>query len=229
MRTLLSESNFFKSAGLSVILTVMSIGRLVHTGNPLGMYIPMTFAAMMLVSGPVIGWGRHAGMPGIYSDRLTLLKGAAIAVALSLIALPVHLYWLDSFLQPALLSAEHGALEELSYPSTDSARISLVLWSAGFQVMFMQAAPMSIMGRLTGRRSAAVGLCLALCAYVVYRQITEAGIRDCIPLFMVSALVSTTAGCVVFARFGLVPTMLLAGGMDVHVFFTATRAAGTGL
>jgi len=114
----------------------------------------------------------------------------------------------------------------LSYPSTASARISLVLWSAGFQVMVLQAAPMSIFGRLSGRRSAAVGLCLALRAYVASRQIAEAGITDCIPLFVVSALASTAAGCVVFARFGLAPTMLLAGGMDLHVFFTAPRSAG---
>ena len=65
MRILLSESNLFKSAGLSAILTVMSVGRLVQAGRPLGMYIPMTFVAMMLASGPVTAWGRHAGMPGI--------------------------------------------------------------------------------------------------------------------------------------------------------------------
>jgi len=79
MRDYLSESNLFKAAGLAALLTVMSLGRLVQAGVPLGLYVPATFVVMTLVSGAVTAWGRHAGMPGIVTGRRTLLRGLAVA------------------------------------------------------------------------------------------------------------------------------------------------------
>ena len=219
MRDYLSESNLVKAAGLAVVLTVMSLGRLIEARQPLGLYIPATFVAMTLIAGAVTAWGQRAGMPGIVTDRRTFLRGAAVAAGLSLLALPLYLFVLDPLLKTALLTSRHRTIVELSYPSTWEGRLSLVLWSAGFQALFLQAAPMSLFARLTGRRSAAVGLCLALRAYVSYRQVASAGVADGVPLLFVSALVTTAAGCVVFARFGLAPAMLFAAGLDLHVFF----------
>jgi len=140
---------------------------------------------------------------------------------LSLLALPLYVFWLDPILSAALQGAPRRSLMALSYPSTVTGRLSLVLWSAGFQTMFLQAAPMSLFGRLTERRSVAVGLCMALRAYVACRQMAEAGLPGGMSFFVASVLVTSAVGCVVFARFGFVPSMLFAAGLDLHVFFVA--------
>jgi|GEM_PF-1871628 len=222
MRNFVSESNLFKAMGLATVLTIMSAGRLVQAAKPLGLFLPLTFVIMTFVSGAVTAWGRYAGMPGIMTNRRTLMRGAVFAVVLSLLALPVYVFWLDLPLRNTLLSMTRSPIAELSYPSTLTGCFSLVLWSAGFQTMFLEAAPMSLFARLTRRRSIAVALCAAMRTYIAYRQITEAGITNHLPLFIFPALVSTTAGCILFARFGLVPAMLLSAGLDIHVFFLVT-------
>lgn len=78
---------------------------------------------------------------------------------------------------------------------------------------------MSVATRLTRRRSIAVGICVAFRAYVVYRQIIHGGITDSVTLFAVLALAGATVQCLMFAAFGLIPAMVLAGGMDLHLFF----------
>ena len=113
MRDYLSESNLVKAAGLAVVLTVMSLGRLIEARQPLGLYIPATFVAMTLIAGAVTAWGQRAGMPGIVTDRRTFLRGAAVAAGLSLLALPLYLFVLDPLLKTALLTSRHRTIVEL--------------------------------------------------------------------------------------------------------------------
>lgn len=218
MRDYLTDSNLVRSAGLSAVLTLMSAGRLLQGDLPFIEYVILTFLVMILISGAVWAWGRSAGMPGIVTDRQTLVTGVAIAVVVSLVMLPIRICWLDRLAHRLLQGAGNQAFVELSYPSSWSGRLALVLWSAGFQVMFLQAAPMSLFTRVTGRPVVAAGLCIALRAYVVYRQMAEAGIMEGAWLFMVPATAGVAVGCFLFARYGLVPAMLFAGGTDLHVF-----------
>jgi len=219
MRTFLSEENLKKAAVMAVVVTVMSVGRLVQAGVPMAFFLTATFFSMMLVCGVVAAWSATAGMPGMVADRQTLWRGLAIAAALMVVMIPVRLFWLNPILHGALLNAQSSELARLSYPETTAGRVSLLLWSAGFQFLCMQAAPMSIAARLTGRRSVAVGICVAFRAYVVYRQILAGGITDGVTLFVALALIGATVQCMMFATFGLIPAMVLAGGMDLHLFF----------
>jgi hypothetical protein len=224
MRDFLTETNLIRATGLSAILTLMTMGRLVHSEKPFAIYIGLTFALMAFVCGAVTAWGGRGGMPGIITNSQTLLRGLAVAATVSLVLLPVQLLWLDPSFRNALVNPESVARMELAYPSTANGCLSLVLWSAGFQMMFLQAAPMSFFVRLTGSQSWALGLCVALRALVSYLQIDVAGVTEHAALFTVWAMVTTGVGCLVFARFGLAPTMLLAAGLDLNVFFLPSSA-----
>ena len=221
MRDYFAESNLPRAAALAAILTLMSVGRLVEGGKPLALFIPTTFAAMVFVSAAVTAWGRRAGMAGIATARRTFLRGATVAVALSLIALPIYAFWLDPVLRRGVLGATRSGMPELTYPSSLSGCISLLLWSAGFQVMFLQAAPMALFARLTGRASVSVVLCMAFRTYVTYRQVADAGMTEGLLPLAIAAVLTTGFGYIVFARFGLAPSMLLAAGLDLHVFLPA--------
>ncbi len=216
MRDFLSESNLRKAVPLAAILTLMTIGRLVQGGRPLAYYLPMTFLVTTLMAGAVTAWGQCAGMPGFRTDRRTFAMGAAVAAGLSLLALPLSLFWLDPILKPALQRASPAAFA-LTYPPTVGGCLALLLWSTGFQTLFLQAAPMSLFARLTGRRAVAVSLCVALRIFVTHLQTAEVGMAAESGLLAASAAVATAAGCIVFARFGLAPAMLLAAGLDLHV------------
>lgn len=224
MRVYLSETNLVKAAILAAVVILLSVPRLVQCGEPLILYLPATFAAMLLVGGAVTAWGRSAGMPGIATDRRTLGAGAAAAAALTIVALPAQVFWLDPLLRRAMGAALAPSTAALSYPATIGGCLALLLWSAGFQTIFLQAAPMSFFIRLTGRPLVALSLCLALRVYVTHRQVLLSGMTDAIAALVALSAAATLAGCILFYRFGLAPAMLLAAGLNLHLFFT--RSAG---
>jgi hypothetical protein len=219
MRDYVSLPNLYKAAGLAALVTVMSIGRLIQADVWLGMYVPMTFMSMLFVGGAVTAWGRSAGMAGIATDRATLGQGIGVAAFLVLVALPIYVLWLDPMLQRALLETGRSDLLEMSYPSTTRGRLAMLLWSAGFQALFFVAAPMSYFARLTRSVWLSIAFCLAVRGFLVFRQMVESGIVDGAPYFVSSALASTFLACLVFARYGLIPTMLFAAGLDLRAFF----------
>jgi hypothetical protein len=222
MRDLLSEDNLVKSAGLSAVLTLMSVGRLVQSGKSLVFYVPITFLVLIFVSGAVTAWGRCAGMPGIITERQTFRRGIGVAVVLSLIFNVIFIFWLNTIMREALLNAENSVAAELLLPATMGGRLALLLWAASFQVMFLQAAPMSLFARLSGARNVAIGLCLAFRAFIAYLQIDVIGINEHIPLVVISMLLISLTECMVFAKYGLAPTIFLAAGINLHIFFIPT-------
>jgi len=219
MRTFLSTSNLYKAAGLAALITVMATGRIAAGGKNLSLYVPMAFLTMMFIAGAVTAWGRLAGMPGIVTDRAHFLQGALLATAASILALPVHLWWLDPLIRNTLLTTGNHTMLDMAYPSTIGGRLALVLWSAGFQTIFLVAAPMALFARLTDRRTLAVGLCLILRVYVTHQQIDAGGITDSVPLIYLVSLSATTITCILFGWFGMAPAMLFAAGLDLHIFF----------
>jgi hypothetical protein len=135
--------------------------------------------------------------------------------------MPLRYFWLDPILRRSLETARNSSLLEMQFPSTTTGRISLVLWTSGFQLMFLVAAPLSLFARLVNRRVVAIALCIALRSYIASRQAAIGGISEGGAFFVLAAVTATAAECLVFTRFGLVPTMLLAAGLDTHVFFPA--------
>jgi hypothetical protein len=218
MRTFLPMPNLYRAMGMAVVVTGMSAPRIVQAGIEPRILIPASFLLMTFVCGAVTAWGTSAGMPGIVTDRRTFLQGALVAVALTLIILPIQILWTDPVIYKALLECSKPAAADLAFPPTQEGRVALLLWAAGFQVMFLQAAPMSLFARLTNRRYLALGLCLLFRVYVAHRQIADVGMADAVPLFLLSNILCAAAGCLLFARFGLAPTILFAAGLDLHLF-----------
>lgn len=217
MREFASETNLLRAAGLAALVTTLSLGRLVDTGRPLHLFAPALFLLLLFLCGAVTAWGKRADMAGIATDRATLLRGAAVAAAIALVALPVRMLWIDPVLRAALAATGDGRLLALHYPSTASGRTALLLWSAGFQSMFLVAAPMSLFARLTNRRGASLALCLACRAFLAAKQAGLASLAAEGTPFMLAAVASNAAACLVFAWYGLLPAMLLAAGLELHV------------
>ncbi len=219
MRVFASESNLIKASVLAAVVTVISVGRLVEGGKSLGLFVPAIFLLMTFIAGAVTAWGQKADMAGIVTSRQVLIRGIVIAALISAVALPAHIFWLDPVLRNALAGAKNPSLLELSFPPTNTGRISLVLWMAGFQVMFLVAAPMSLFARLTNRQSVSFALCIALRAYLTSRQVALHGVGENGALLVLVSVCENAAQCFVFARNGLAPAMLLAAGLQAHVFF----------
>lgn len=220
MTRFLSDSNQLKAAALAAVVTVLSLGRLIESGRPLPVFVPMAFLLMMFSAGAVTAWGRCAQMPGIRTERKTLMRGAAAAAALSLLALPVYLCWLDPLMRGALAASANRELLTLSYPPTPGGRFALLLWAAGFQTLLLVAAPMSVLARLGNRQAVAVLLCVVLRALLAAKQVGAAALPHG-AVFVGAAAACTAAGGLVFARFGLAPAMLLGAGLDLRLFFQA--------
>jgi hypothetical protein len=87
--------------------------------------------------------------------------------------------------------------------------------------MFMQLAPMSFFARLVNRQSIALALSLVFRAYVAHHQLAGASLAGMEPILCLSTLLATGAGCLVFARFGLAPTIFLSVGLNLHLLLGA--------
>ena len=220
MREFLSVRNFFKASALAAIVTLMSIGRLNQGGMSLATFVPLTFSVLTFICGAVTAWGHCAGMPGLVTDRRTLLQGSAVALIIAMVILPLRLLWLDDIIRKALLSAGERSYYELSYPSTLRGSLKLIMWSAGFHLLFTQAAPMSFFARLTNSRTISVALCMALHTYIMYTQVVVAGMTEIVPLFIFATLAQGLIACLIFGVYGLIPTVVLAIGTDLHLLFS---------
>lgn len=221
MRDYLSMSNVPRAAALSALVTVMAVGRLVEGQRPLALFIPVTFCAMMFVGGAVTAWGRHANPAGLFPGGRTLRNGLLLAVLLALLALPIHVYWLDPLFRSLLSGVADSSLARLAYPHTLHGALASMLWAAGFHTLFFVAAPMSLFARLTHRPAVALALTCALRAYVMHRQLATAGLLADYPVFLIPALAATAAGGFLFARYGLAPAMVLAAGIDARLLLYA--------
>lgn len=222
MRTYLSMPNFLRALVLGLVATVMSVPRLIQGGLPLGLYVPATLVGMMLVSGAATAWSDRGGMCGIFPARRRMLVGVGIAVLVSAMATPVVHLWVDPSVRKALLATGNAQVMALRYPATVGGCLAVILWSASFETLFFQAATVSFFARLTSRQSIAIVLAVALRLCVSLHQMTELGVVDAVPLMLVSTAVMATVACILFARTGLIATMVLGAGLDLHLFLSRT-------
>jgi hypothetical protein len=222
MRDYCNMPNLFRAALLSAVVTPLSVGRIVHGSLLLRITLPQAvmacFCALTLVCAAVTAWGQKAGMPGIVTDRRTFLRGTGLALLLALAALPVFRYVLDPLLGGVLAASGNDAALEMNYPSTLAGQVALLCWMAGFQTLFVCAAPMSLFARLTGRRDFALALCMALGVYLVYLKVTDLGMQEHLLLFAIPSLLGCGFACFLFSRFGLAPTMILVAAMNLRLF-----------
>jgi hypothetical protein len=219
MRTFISTANLKQAVGLAAAITVMSVARILQAGAMPSLQIPAAFLSLIFICGAVTAWGASAGMPGIMTDRKTLVQGTLVAICLSLIALPIQIFWTVPFICKSLLASAKPSLAALMFPAAAGSQIALLLWAVGFQTMFMQAAPMSFFARLVNRQSIALALCVIFRAYVSHHQLEGANLASMEPILFLSPLLATGTGCLVFARFGLAPTILLSIGLNLHLLF----------
>ncbi len=217
MRTYFMTSNFVVAAIMSAIVTLLSVGRLLQSEMPLFTGVVMLFICMTLVCAAVTAWGARAGMAGAWTDGRTLRQGLLAAMTLSLALWPIYLLGLDPRLRAILADAESHEMLRLAFPSTTGTCVALILWATGFQTLFLQAAPMSLAARLTGHRFAALGLCLLFRLYLAHRQVVEAGLADHMTFLMALPAAIGLIGCLLFARFGLLPAMCFVAVLNARL------------
>ncbi|MFO7870388.1 MAG: hypothetical protein R6V03_03035 [Kiritimatiellia bacterium] len=219
MREYLSLSNLRRALPVAGAVTMLSIPRILQGNLPVVLYTIAAFLSLILLSGAATAWGRKGGMAGLFPERRRMLFGVMLGAGLAVLVLPLYLAWVDPALHRAVTAAENPEVLRLRYPATTGGRFALVLWTAGFEIMFFQAFLMSFAARLTGRQSIAIACSVALRLYVTHLGLMEAGVSGEYPLFMTSAGVSALACAVLFARFGFPASAVFSAGTSLHVFF----------
>lgn len=209
MRSYLKYSNLSQAITLGGCVTLMSIPRLDQGGTPQWLYVAIAFLCLTLVAGAATAWGSCGGLVGLFpvGRRLAIGLGAALIGGLALF--PVYTQWLDPWLKEALMHAGDADRLQLQFPDTLWKQVAVVLWIAGFQVLFFNAAAMSFFCRLTGRISVAIALAVALRVCVSYIQFASISMDNTLPFHVVHGLTCAIA-CLLFARAGLLPTSLFA-------------------
>jgi len=218
MHTYLSFSNFGRALILATGVTLLSVPRIVQGALPLDLYIPAALIGMILVAGAATAWSREAGMAGLFPHWRLMVTGVGIAVMISLLAVPIQHAWIDPRTKTALAATGNAHLMALRYPGTMGGCVTVMLWSASFETVFFYAATLSFFARLTNRLWVAVALTVALRLFVSMQQMSGTGVFDAIVLMLVATGVVATAACLLFAGTGLIPTMMLAAGLDLHLF-----------
>jgi hypothetical protein len=144
--------------------------------------------------------------PGLWAG---LILGFAMGVI-------YHLY-LDPVLRTALASTSGPKALSLRYPLSLTGGLALILWVAGFETMFFQAGSLSFFSRLTPHAWLAIVGAVSFRTMVTSLQISQAGVVDAFPLFLVQAAATSTVACILFARAGLPAAMLFAATVTAHV------------
>jgi hypothetical protein len=219
MRRYLSETNLIKAGALALVMTVMSVPRIQHWGVPLSAYIPAALFAMILISGAATAWGADGGMVGLFPETRRIAAGTAVAVVLVALALPLQLLYLNPMLREGLVATGNAAALRLRFPDSTWGKLGLLLWSAGFEIMFLQAALISFLARLLHNRWRALGVAFLLLVLIAHTIISPLNLGGLTTALVLGGAAMYTTGCWLFSAFGLIPTMLYAGGLTVHHFF----------
>jgi hypothetical protein len=219
VREYTKPENIAFSALIGAILTMMAMPRITGSGYPLAVYLPATFIAMFLISGAAVAWGKSAGMNGFYPPLSRQFIGVCIAVLISAAAAFIRHFWIDPVLHSYLAAVGKKHLISAVFPSLMEARINLMLWSASFENMFCHAAPVAFFGRLSQSRWIAIGLTVAFRFFIVSKRLSDAQFTSGTLLIASMAGAGAFMCATMFSFFGLMPSMVLAAGLTLHVFF----------
>ena len=219
MRDYLSLGNLWKAVLLGAAVTLMSIPRIIQGGMPVAPFAMLALFGMTLISGAATAWGEKGGMCGLFPGWRRTGIGLGLAALLTIIAAPISCLWLDPRLYGAIEATGDTKALTLAYPDTAAGKIASVLWSGGFHVMFFVIAGMSFLARLTGKATVSIAIIVVFRVAVGLYKAQEAGMTDHVSLLLLLSAVQTACSCLLFARTGLLPTMVFAMGMETHLFF----------
>lgn len=203
MRDLLSESNLRKALGLSALATAASVPRILHGGLNPWFYVPAAFVSLTLIAGMASAWDRRAGLAGLWPDPRRRWGGAVVAALAGLALVPVALK-LDPAVRAAFAGGSNPTTLALQYPGSAAGVLALILWSAGFELLFFVAAPAAFFGRLLNRKWIAIAGPVVLRVVVAHHQLVNGNITGAVPLILTATGVFSGIACLLFAQFGLV-------------------------
>ncbi len=147
MRDYLQLANLRRAAVVGFMVTMLAVPRLMMAGVDLAVYIPACLATMMLVAGAPTAWGHYGGLPGLFPRWARVKRGMTAAVLFALIMFPFALR-MDALRWELL---EVGQIEHwrvMPPPTTAADIVALLLWRAGFEALFFQAATICLLARL---------------------------------------------------------------------------------
>ena len=207
MRTYLTIHNLRRATVLGCAVAVMSIPRILEGGIYFGFRIFSLFPLLIIIAGAVTAWGNCGGMVGPFPGRNPSYRGLGIAIVAALILVPV-LFAFDSGVlrQLAENKGPDSLLVRLAFPTDVRGCLAIVLWSAGFDTLFFKGATMSFLARLTKRQSVAVVGSVLFSVAITSSKFTHMGMALS-GLGIVTAAVTSIAGCLIYARGGLIPAM----------------------
>ena len=220
MREYLSESNLVKAVGLGSIMAVMAAPRILASGMHARLLLPAAMMAMTLTCGAATAWGKSAGMVGVFPKKRRLFLGIGLGLLAAALLMPVKLMYLAPMLKGALIR-ESSARLAMQFPSTAWGCMGAILWVAGFETIFLCAAPMSFWARISNRIWVAIILTCGLKLMVGALTLSDLDLP--IAPMLIGAVTVSCVSSFLFARWGLPATMAFTGGLNAHLFLMMDR------
>ena len=165
----LSLSNLRDALALGLLVTAMALPRLQLTGHASLLFVGTSFLGMTLMAGAATAWGSAAGMRGCWPGLRRSLWGALAGLVTGLV-LAVIFVKVDLPLRHALSGDVHASAMAMAFPPDAPSRWAALLWVAGLETLFFQAAPTSFFARLTGVRGVSVAASALLRGFVAFEQ-----------------------------------------------------------
>ena len=221
MRAYLQSSNLVKAMGLGGGVTVMALPRLLQGGDPAWLYVVIAFLCLTLVAGAATAWGSSAGMVGLFPRGRRRVAGLVAGGVAGVVLLPFLVLWFDPWLREALVCAGDATRVGFQFPDTAWTQVAIVLWAAGFQVLFFEAATMSFFCRLTRRWLIALTLAVAFRVFVGHLQLEGVPVGSP-PAFFFMHGVTSAIGCILFSCGGLPSASLFAAVLAARHFWAGS-------
>ncbi|MDA0991967.1 MAG: hypothetical protein O3A51_14600 [Verrucomicrobia bacterium] len=215
MRTYISLPNLARAVVLGGGMTLLSIPRLLQGSLSPVLYVATALLCLTMLAGMMTAWSAAGGMTGFWPGARRRWVGCGVAVLLGAMLVPLLTQWLDPMIKQALIASGHTERLQLQFPETRWQQAALILWVAGFQVLFFTASAMSLFSRLTKRWPMALVLAVILRLSVAHVQFDNIPIASMGPIYGMHA-VSTAISCTLFARAGLLPAILFALVLSLH-------------
>ena len=219
MRDYVALDNLWRASLLGALCTVMAVPRIILADMDVWVFVPAAFLCMTLCAGAATAWEGRGGMVGLFPDGKIMGIGLAIAVVLAGGVSLAYWLWLDDVVIRAIESGHDPKLMELRYPSTVAGCLALILWTAGFETLFLKASALSFVSRLTGRYWLSVLFAALLQAGLAAKMCSVAGITEFVSVIVLCAIVGSVVGSMLFCKFGLLPAMVFAGGSDLYLLW----------
>lgn len=221
MREYLALSNLVKALLLGGIAAAMAMPRIVQAGmNPVLGGVT-AFVAMTMIGGMVSAWNKKAGMAGLFPAWQKCLGGVAVALVAGCCVSVLSLYVIDPVVKHVFSVTGNGKSLELMFPDSTKECVGLLLWSAGFEILFFEAGAMSFFARLTNNSSVSVLGAAGLKMFVVFNRLSGLGITDEIPFFVISSGAISAMACILFAKSGLPATVVFSIVLSLRHFLTS--------